>query len=76
LWKSRSTGEYFVRTFYTAQTLDQMRDATPLSLAVPPERVPVLRTVSVTVSFSAGSQPAEPSLRLTNKLRKQESMPC
>jgi 4-phytase/acid phosphatase len=41
LWKSRSTGEYFVRTFYTAQTLDQMRDATPLSLAVPPERVPV-----------------------------------
>ncbi|MGA2276560.1 MAG: histidine-type phosphatase [Terracidiphilus sp.] len=41
LWKSRSTGEYSVRTFYTAQTLDQMRNATPLSLQSPPERVPV-----------------------------------
>jgi 4-phytase / acid phosphatase len=41
LWKSRTTGEYSVRTFYTAQTLDQMRNATPLSLAVPPDRAPV-----------------------------------
>ncbi len=41
LWKSRATGEYSVRTFYTAQTLDQMRNTTPLSLKSPPERVPV-----------------------------------
>jgi 4-phytase/acid phosphatase len=41
LWKSRATGELSVRTFYTAQTLDQMRNATPLSLNSPPERVPV-----------------------------------
>jgi 4-phytase/acid phosphatase len=34
-------GAYSVRVFYTAQTLDQMRNATPLSLANPPERVPV-----------------------------------
>jgi 4-phytase/acid phosphatase len=41
LWKRRDTGEYLVRTFYEAQTLDQMRNATPLSLQSPPQRVPV-----------------------------------
>ena len=41
LWKSHSTGEFSVRTFYAAQTLDQMRNSTPLSLNTPPERVPV-----------------------------------
>jgi 4-phytase/acid phosphatase len=41
LWKDGSTGEYSVRTFYMAQTLDQMRNATPLSVNNPPERVPV-----------------------------------
>jgi 4-phytase/acid phosphatase len=41
LWKSRDTKEYSVRTFFVAQTLDQMRNATPLSLKNPPERVPV-----------------------------------
>lgn len=35
------TGAYSVRVYYTAQTLDQMREATPLTLADPPERVPV-----------------------------------
>ena len=41
LWKRDDTGEYLVRTFYQAQTLDQMRNATPLSMQSPPERVPV-----------------------------------
>jgi 4-phytase/acid phosphatase len=41
LWKKRGASEYSVRTFYTAQTLDQMRNATPLSVANPPERMPV-----------------------------------
>ena len=41
LWKVRDTEEYSVRTFYEAQTLDQMRNATPLSVKTPPERVPV-----------------------------------
>ena len=41
LWKKSETGEYAVRVFYEAQTLDQMRNATPLSLQNPPERVPV-----------------------------------
>jgi 4-phytase/acid phosphatase len=41
LWKSRDGGKYSVRTFYSAQTLDQMRTFAPLSLQNPPERVPV-----------------------------------
>jgi 4-phytase/acid phosphatase len=41
LWKSRGTGESFVKTFYMAQTLEQMRNATPLSIENPPSRVPV-----------------------------------
>ncbi|MGD0731903.1 MAG: histidine-type phosphatase [Terracidiphilus sp.] len=41
LWKNRASGEFSVRAFYVAQTLDQMRNASPLSLQSPPERVPV-----------------------------------
>jgi 4-phytase/acid phosphatase len=41
LWQNRGKSEYEVRTFYTAQTLEQMRNATPLSIENPPERVPV-----------------------------------
>jgi 4-phytase/acid phosphatase len=41
MWKQRDSALYFVRTYYTAQTLDQMRNATPLSLAHPPESAPV-----------------------------------
>lgn len=41
LWKNGETGKYAVRSYYTAQTLDQMRNSVPLSLSSPPERVPV-----------------------------------
>ncbi len=41
LWRSHDTGDFLVRTFYEAQTIDQMRNATPLSMQNPPERVPV-----------------------------------
>jgi 4-phytase/acid phosphatase len=41
LWKTPASGAYEVRAYYTAQTLDQMRNAVPLSLKTPPERVPV-----------------------------------
>jgi 4-phytase/acid phosphatase len=41
LWKRRGAESYSVRTYYQAQTLDQMRNATPLTLANPPERLPV-----------------------------------
>jgi 4-phytase/acid phosphatase len=41
LWRNRTTNEYAVRTYFTAQTLEEMRNATPLTSANPPERVPV-----------------------------------
>jgi 4-phytase/acid phosphatase len=41
LWKKHGIDEYSVRTYYTAQTLDQMRNTTSLSLTNPPERVAV-----------------------------------
>ena len=36
LWQQPDTAQYFVRAQYLAQTLDQMRRATPLSMAAPP----------------------------------------
>jgi 4-phytase / acid phosphatase len=41
LWRSHSNGEYSVRTYFTAQTLDQMRSSAPLTVSNPPQRVPV-----------------------------------
>ena len=41
LWKTTVSGAYEVSAYYTTQTLDQMRNAVPLSLKTPPERVPV-----------------------------------
>jgi 4-phytase/acid phosphatase len=36
LWRQPDTAEYFVRTQYVAQTLEQMRSAIPLTMASPP----------------------------------------
>jgi len=36
LWQQPDTGQYFVRTQYLAQTLQQMRNASPLTMAAPP----------------------------------------
>jgi 4-phytase/acid phosphatase len=41
LWKEGKTGNYSVRTYFTVQTLEQMRSSAPLTLDHPPERVPV-----------------------------------
>jgi 4-phytase/acid phosphatase len=41
LWKKRGTSEYSVLAYYTAQTLEQMRNDAPLTLDNPPERVTV-----------------------------------
>jgi 4-phytase/acid phosphatase len=41
LRQSRRTGEFLVRAVYVAQTMDQLRNRTPLSLAAPPANVPV-----------------------------------
>ncbi len=41
LWKTGVTGNYSVRIYYSAQTLEQMRSASNLTLNDPPQRVPV-----------------------------------
>lgn len=41
LWRSCATGEYSVRAYYTAQTLEQLRNTVTLSLDNPPPRAPV-----------------------------------
>jgi 4-phytase/acid phosphatase len=41
LRQSQSTGEYVVRTSYVTQTMDQLRNQTPLTLDAPPASVPV-----------------------------------
>ena len=41
VWRHPVTGAYTVRTSYTAQTLEQMREARPLTLASPPAKAPV-----------------------------------
>ena len=42
LRQSQTTGEYVVRTSYVAQTMDQLRNVTPLTLSAPPVSAPVL----------------------------------
>jgi len=41
LRQSQRTGEFIVRAAYIAQTMDQLRNRTPLTLAAPPANVPV-----------------------------------
>jgi len=42
LRQSKSNGEFIVRVHYTAQTFDQLRDLTPLTLSQPPATMPLL----------------------------------
>ena len=42
LWRDPDSRQYFVKTQYTAQTLEQMRSATPLSISSPPTTQEVL----------------------------------
>jgi 4-phytase/acid phosphatase len=41
LWRVPATGTYSVRTYYSVQTLEQMRSASNMTLDDPPQRVPV-----------------------------------
>ena len=41
LWRQPAGGAYSVRTYYTAQTLEQMRKTLPLTLASPPAKATV-----------------------------------
>ncbi|MGD0831055.1 MAG: histidine-type phosphatase [Terracidiphilus sp.] len=62
IWKTRVKQQYSVRTYYTAQTLDQMRNATPLSLRNPPERVPVFVPGCGRADFSCGWEAFQQSI--------------
>ena len=42
LWQDSKTLEFLVRTYFTVQTLEQMRLSTTLTLSNPSERVPVI----------------------------------
>ena len=42
LRQSQTTGEYVVRVSYVAQSMDQLRNLTPLTLSAPPATSPVL----------------------------------
>lgn len=42
LWKNRRRNTYSVRVFFMTQTLEQMRNTTPLTLKDPPRKVSVL----------------------------------
>jgi len=42
LRQSRASGDYLVRAFYTAQTWDQLRNLTPLTLESPPATIQLL----------------------------------
>lgn len=41
LWQRPATAEYTVRTYYMAQTLEQMRKALPVTLNSPPAKAPL-----------------------------------
>ncbi len=41
LRQSQATGEYIVRTSYVTQTMEQLRNRTPLTLTAPPVKAPV-----------------------------------
>jgi 4-phytase/acid phosphatase len=41
LWQSRNTSEFRVRVYFTAQTIEQMRAASTLTSANPPQTVPI-----------------------------------
>jgi 4-phytase/acid phosphatase len=69
LWRNRSSGQYSVRTYFTAQTLEQMRMSTPLTASNPPEKVPL---------FIPGCSLADMSCPLASFLRilEQSSKPA
>ena len=52
LWQDSKTHEFSVRTYFTVQTLEQMRSSTTLTLSNPPERVPVILPTCSREDFS------------------------
>jgi 4-phytase/acid phosphatase len=65
LWQQPETGQYFVRTQYLAQTIQQMRSTTPLTTAAPPakEDVSVAGCESTTGSFGCSWETFDKALQ-------------
>jgi 4-phytase / acid phosphatase len=65
LWKRRGTGETYVKIYFTTQTLEQMRNLTPLTAQNPPVRVPLTLCDAPTpggCSWSAFSRQVQQSM--------------
>ena len=63
LWKNYGSSTYSVKTFFTAQTLEQMRSAVVLNAANPPERVPVFMPGCSRADMSCSWNKFESALR-------------
>jgi len=73
LWRNRKDGTYSVRTYFTAQTLEQMRDSAELTLDNPPVRVPVFLPGCSTEDLSCNWPEFAVSLRRAIDLRHVDS---
>ena len=62
LWKNRKSGEYSIRTYFTVQTLEQMRSTSELTMSNPPQRVPVLLPGCSKADFSCNWQDFEKTI--------------
>ena len=65
LWQNQSSSQYTVRLFFSAQSLDQMRNTTPLTLENPPERVPIFVPACSRASMSCDWLGFESTVRAT-----------
>jgi 4-phytase / acid phosphatase len=63
LWRAHANGGYFVRMYYTAQTLEQMRNTLTLSLDNPPLRAPVFIPGCSTQDYSCSWQSFAAAMR-------------
>jgi 4-phytase/acid phosphatase len=63
VWRRSGSPGYVVRAYYTAQTLDQMRNAAPLTLAAPPQRVAVFVPACSGADGSCGWSDFEAAIR-------------
>jgi 4-phytase/acid phosphatase len=81
LRESKSTGEFIVRVHYTAQTFDQLRALTPLSLSQPPATLQLLipgaahTAGDLDIKFSDFSRLLEGAIDLNDVQNPQQETP-
>jgi len=76
LRQSRSSGRYVIRAFYTAQTFDQLRNLTPLTLDQPPATqqllIPYTGSIPVNVPADDDANPLDVDFTLFRDLLENE----